>query len=1151
MAATPKVEDAAARERALDTTTSFITQAPAGSGKTGLLTQRYLRLLAQVNAPEEIVAITFTRKAAGEMQARILEALASAASDTVPTDAHEAKTWAFARAALARDAELDWQLPNNPSRLRVQTIDSLCASLARQMPLLSRFGAAPATVEDARPLYIEAARHTIAELESGEDWSEAIAHLVRHLDNRLDYLQGLIATMLARRDQWLRQVADRSHPRMERSNLEAALRRMVEEGLTETRSALLAATDLSSLRDHLLPLLHYAAANLAATDSPIAACAILDDWPAARVDRRQQWQGLATLLVTNDGQWRKKVDKRQGFPAPGDGEDAAQKALFKQRKTQMTELLQGLAEQDGLRALLAAIAKLPPHAYRDEEWETLQALFELLRLAAAQLELVFRARGQVDFSAMAQAASQALGEPEAPTDLALALDYRIQHLLVDEFQDTSFSQHELLQGLTAGWQAGDGRTLFVVGDPMQSIYRFREAEVGLFLEARKQGLGGLPLESLQLTVNFRSQAGIVDWVNARFPRVLPERERIADGAVPYAPSVAFRAPLPETAVSVYPYLGKQTAAEAEQVVRIIQTARTRHPQGTVAVLVRGRNHLVEIVAALKAARLRFRAVEIERLAHRPVIQDLLALTRALEHPADRIAWLAVLRAPWCGLSLADLHVLAGDDHALTLEERLQAWSTLGGLSEDGRQRLARVWPCLQAAVQQRQRNSLRVSVEGSWLSLGGPACVREETDLEDAEVFFQLLEHLEENASAITGAELEQQLTKLFALPDAQADDGVQLMTIHKSKGLEFDTVIVPGLGRLPRRDDAALLSCMERPREPEGSDLLLAPIKEAGADTDAIAAHLNRLTARKAKYEDGRLLYVAATRAKRFLHLLGHVEFKEQDGDPRIKTPREDTLLASLWPVLAADFQAALAQRPPSASEDAEQESILPPATPRLRLPADWQVPAAPAALSLEMPEPAPKGEALLEFSWASESARHVGTVVHQFLQHFSEAGLPDADVAGRYRGQVRQRLQASAIPEALVDAAVSRVLQALETIVSDPRGRWMLDAGHQDARSEYALSGPLYGRVQHMVMDRTFIDEQGVRWIIDYKTGSHSGGGLEEFLDREQERYARQLHGYAIMMRRMEDRPIRLGLYFPMMAAWREWGFEGGEEAPMSGDE
>ena len=132
-----EIADQDARLRALDANTSFIVQAPAGSGKTGLLTQRFIVLLAGVEAPEEITAITFTIKAAAEMRNRILQALERAGDDQAPDAAYEKQTWQLARKALARDKENGWHLLENPSRLRIQTIDSLCTSLARQMPVIT------------------------------------------------------------------------------------------------------------------------------------------------------------------------------------------------------------------------------------------------------------------------------------------------------------------------------------------------------------------------------------------------------------------------------------------------------------------------------------------------------------------------------------------------------------------------------------------------------------------------------------------------------------------------------------------------------------------------------------------------------------------------------------------------------------------------------------------------------------------------------------------------------------------------------------------------------------------------------------------------------------------------------------------------------
>ena len=181
-------------------------------------------------------------------------------------------------------------------------------------------------------------------------------------------------------------------------------------------------------------------------------------------------------------------------------------------------------------------------------------------ILAAQLSLVFRQHGMVDFSEISQQALRALGEDDAPTDLALALDYRIQHLLVDEFQDTSQSQYRLLERLTTSWQVDDGRSLFLVGDPMQSIYRFRAAEVGLFLKAQQQGIGEIPLESLQLSANFRSQAGIVEWVNHTFDSIFPANADISLGAVPYYPSHAINPANTQQAVSLHAHHDNQSQA---------------------------------------------------------------------------------------------------------------------------------------------------------------------------------------------------------------------------------------------------------------------------------------------------------------------------------------------------------------------------------------------------------------------------------------------------------------------------------------------------------------------------------------------------------------------------------------------------------------
>ncbi len=1123
--------DAAARERALDPGRSFLVQAPAGSGKTGLLTLRYLALLARVAAPEEIVAITFTRKAAAEMRERVLDALRAARDGRPAADAYQRRQRALAAAALRHAEEQGWQLLDHPARLRILTFDALCLGLVRQMPLLTGFGAPPAVQPQARPLYEAAATALLAELEGEPSIGHHVAELLRHLDNRHDRLRDLLAAMLERRDQWLRHLARRNDPRRERAALEAALRRVVEAALARLRARVPA-----GLRAELLELWRYAAACVG-DDHPIAAGRDRFDLPPATADALPQWRALRHLLLTGGGTWRKArgINRQCGFPPESGAQSASEKARRAEMKRRMIDLLDELADEQELAEALAALDDLPEPRYRDDQWQVLAALFELLRRAAGHLEVAFREAGEVDFAAVALAAVQALGEPEAPTDLALRLDYRIRHLLVDEFQDTSIQQFELLRRLTAGWTPGDGRTLFLVGDPMQSIYRFREAEVGLFLEVRRRGLGALRPEFLRLTVNFRSRGGLIDWVNRAFPRVFPAQDDEQAGAVAYSRSEAWHPAEAAPAVALLAFTADTREREPAAVVDVVQRALAEDPDGRVAVLVRGRSHLAGIAPALRAAGIRFRAVEIDRLAQRPVVQDLLSLARALLHPADRIAWLAVLRAPFCGLTRADLLVLAGDGVAGLLE-RLTDPAVQQALSAAGQAIVARVAPVLAEAVAQRGRWPLRDWVERAWLALGGPAACRSEAEREDAAACLELLQELDAGGDVDDYPALMEAAADLFAPPDSRPGIRVELMTIHKAKGLEWDTVIVPGLGRPPRGDERRLLYWDELPG-PQGADLLMGPVDRPGEDPSPIVRYLRNLEAARAAHEAQRLLYVAVTRARRRLWLSGHA-VRRKDGALR---PDRRSLLALLWPVVEDDFTAALVEAP-AAADDAHEAPADPLPDTLCRLPADWRCPAPPPGVATPAAGPELPAGPLVEFDWAGETARHVGTVVHRWLEHLGHLD-PAARAAfdiGRHRARSRHLLAEAGVAEAELDAATERVTDAVAGLLADPRGRWILSPEHRGARSEYPLSGVVDGLVRRYIIDRTFIDADGTRWIIDYKTSRHEGGDLDAFLDREVERYRPQLEQYARLFTHLEDRPIRLGLYFPLLRGWREWGFD-----------
>ncbi len=1212
---TLNVVDNDERERALDTSRSFIVRAPAGSGKTRLLIQRYLALLERVSEPEEIVAITFTRKAAAEMRQRVMDAFMSAQG----ADGADDVTQRLAAAVLARDAERGWQILSQPSRLRMQTIDSLNASITRQMPLLARFGAQPESVDDASALYREAAQELLGRVNDGDEVAADVATLLTHLDNNIAVTENLLADVLRSRDHWLRNLRQMH----ERETLEATLARV--RSLSVARVAVVFP---QRLKEETLALARIAGQNMAEVRMDIGP-STFDDmaaFPDADALALPAWLALADLLLTKEGTWRKRVDKRQGFPTSTNKEE---KLRLTEQKNRMTTLLQELADIDTelpaartVAATLHGLRDLPAAAYSENQWRVLGAIVRLLPHATAMLWRVFGQHGQCDFTEIGAAASRALGQDDAPTDLALALDYRISHLLVDEFQDTSFAQFELLEKLTRGWNEGDGRTLFLVGDPMQSIYRFREAEVSLFSRAWREGVGGVGLQPLTLRVNFRSEPGIVEWVNASFGVLMPDEENASVGAVPYSASVAFTTvehadssssdalppnPSPpggrgwptgreratvvesaslQTSVKLHVLEKKAVEAddenveptideqEAQRIVTIIASTRLEKPDALIAILVRNRGHLHEIVPALKAANIDYLAVDIDPLKTRPVVQDLISLTRALLHPADRIAWLAMLRAPWCGLTLADLTNLANGanpvDGALKPDERT-VWELLNdatrvaSMSADGQVRVANVREVVAPRVSQRRRLPLREAVESTWLALRGPACLHDENDLSDVAMLFDLLES-EAEAQASGGQlvdvdALQNRVDKLYAGKPNTKDSHdmldrppVQIMTIHKAKGLEFDTVIVPGLHRPPRRDDKKLMVWTEQPNAETGHrELLLAPVRETGAEEDVEADSIYRYVMlqerEKERQEIVRLLYVAATRAERRLHLLGAVDVKRDEDDREYAVPpRTETLLAALWPAvktqieneLAANVQQLAVVRP-----QASPDPVNHPGGP-MRLIDGQPMPAMAAALSLANATAArPSGDTTsIDFEWAGEAARHVGTVAHAFLQRIREDGIAKWD-------QARIKSAASIIERELVrhgvaaedlPVSVMRVTSALTNTLADTRGAWALQA-HTHARAEWRLTGVHEGKLANIAIDRTFVDANNVRWIIDFKTGSHEGGDVEAFLDNEQSRYRAQLDVYAAILNAMDGesqpREIRLGLYFPMLKGWREWGW------------
>ncbi|MGB2566553.1 MAG: UvrD-helicase domain-containing protein, partial [Porticoccaceae bacterium] len=393
--------DQAQRLLALDPKQSFIVSAPAGSGKTGLITQRLLRLLCVVENPEEILCITFTKKAASEMASRVQDALHQAAYQPKPTDSYQAQTWDLARAALARNTERNWGLLEMPTRLRIQTIDSFCRYIASQFALETSLGELPEPMENPEAMYQAAARAMLDCIEENSDTGTQLRVLVAHTGNDLSRCENLLADMLAKRDQWLPYIFG---VKDNRQYFQQVIEQTARDQLEELAAA------LGPIAGELIAMADFAAAHLPENKpSPLAELSGIAALPPTDLKAVAQWRTLLGLLVTQDSDPnpRKTVTKAQGFPADE-----------KQAKARMLELLSWYSNRPEVHELVVNCYHLPDADIALPQQALLDALGHLLPLLAGLLNQLFLQHNSCDYTAIMLASLQAL--EQSPEDGAVS-----------------------------------------------------------------------------------------------------------------------------------------------------------------------------------------------------------------------------------------------------------------------------------------------------------------------------------------------------------------------------------------------------------------------------------------------------------------------------------------------------------------------------------------------------------------------------------------------------------------------------------------------------------------------------------------------------------------------------------------------------------
>ena len=1071
------LKDAKQRQQAIDPTQSYIVQAPAGSGKTELLTQRFLRLLGLVNAPEQIVALTFTKKAANEMRERILAALQLAALNTPATSAHQEQTLTYAMQALARDKMLDWQLLSQPSRLRIITIDALCQRLSHAIPLQENQISFPDISATPDRHYLNAAKACLSFAIEQNDFQPAIKTLLQHVDNQQDALLALFVGLLMKRDQWLKPLY---HAKMQDKS-------DIEDGI-----AFIEHHELARFQNSITQLLWQELIDLAQRvarieNNPESTRFLLSDWNAVGELNARLAASLAALLLTTQQTLRKSFDHHVGLK-----KGICDDVIYYDLKTRSQRLLEALsATPDFLEALLR-VNELPEPYYDPEQWEVLQALFTLLPVLVAHLNLVFSEHNEVDFTAISQQALDALGDEDSPTDLALYLDNTIHHLLVDEFQDTSIQQYQLLSKLVHGWQLSDGRTLFVVGDPMQSIYRFRAAEVGLFLRAKTEGMGNVHLIPLQLCCNFRSTETIVEWVNQQFIRIFPQTDDIESGAVSFHPSTHTQSNHPFTHVMAQEFTNRTD--EADAIITRIKLELETYPSDNIAILVRSRGQLSEILMQLREQKIPFQGVEIDLLADLVHLRDVWSLTQALLMPANRLAWLAFLRSPWCGISLSDLHKLANTDKRQSIYQALSQINTITTLSEEGRVRCQFISNVLNQALSKRHQQPL-VNWIIDTLNALHMDHVLTSTAQEDLEQYWLLLDRFELDGQLTDLNEFYEQLKKLYS--KQVTPSRLQIMTIHKSKGLEFDCVILPGLSKKPPPMDKPLLRWLKLPSPQHDDLLLISPMKAAHHERCRLYDYLGKLDAQKNDYELQRLLYVATTRAKKRLYLTDSQSSAGQ---------------ASFRGLLYQEFEAPESSR-------LEADILEHPLPVLYRLPLEFyqhQPPISNAQFTTS------------SLNFNDNTPRLIGIIMHEILQWICNQHVTHPDALPFEL--IETRLRQLGLPDATLHEAQQTITIQLTQLFQCQIGQWIISP-HDNELNEYELLIEENGDVATRIIDRTFCDN-GTRWIIDFKTG-------RETTDT-QKKYHQQVNDYARILSHKYPEPIRCGLYYLASNHWDAWEFK-----------
>jgi ATP-dependent helicase/nuclease subunit A len=866
-------EDIEARNESILPTKSCLLEAGAGSGKTEQLSRKMLALIPICENPEDILGITFTKKSAMEMVIRMIKYLKLGELKNPPKETHLFETWELAKKAVAHSNSKGWDLIKNPSRLNIKTIDSLCLDILNKNVIANGFGKSVAPIDNPEQLYLSAVQ-LFVNCENDSKSAKLRRNVVAYCGNNSIRTINYLVDLLSNREQWIEELNN------------SKLSTLVEKNAKKVINF-----EAEDLQKHLTNIDNQDIQEIVSivNENKIAKEGGINTVLPLKNNKNVTY---CTLSYFCNIIYSSSSNKIKTTYSIRDG-------LNKENKTEKIRIKEIASKLIPQKDTIQRVSLLPRHNLSKIQKRNYDNIGQALLICEKNLSKIMKSDGVADFAQVTIDTLALLKNKKECHEIHG--DY--QHILIDEFQDTSSCHHELVHHLVKNWE-NTKKTLFLVGDPKQSLYLFRSAALGLFLETKVKGVNKLSLDVLQLSVNFRSYKSIVDWVNRVFSTSLPLKENANLGAASYTHTTPFSdKELPDSINHIITNDSGDKefdeAVEAEKIARTIKDNLLNVPHETNAVLIRSRSVLKKLDKAFKKYNIKYTGIDLLRLNNVQAIIDLVNLTKYIIDPDDNNALLGVLRAPYVGLKQTQLALILEEcESKLTnINTEIRCKSTTDKLCEDSNHRLKNLIDCINIYAEPNNKIKLRYYIKTIWKKLKGDEFIGDLEDV-DVECYFDLIGKVEKYNTIKDISVLDTELEKLFVQPSPDANHLVQILTLHKSKGLEFDNVFIPCMHKRSTNSNSELMVWNEC-RIGFKTIFLLDTKPEHGNNQTYMYDYIKHISKKKEILEMARLAYVGVTRAVKRLYLSYIIASTEKG----LKKPSETALLSFIWDAIYADI--------------------------------------------------------------------------------------------------------------------------------------------------------------------------------------------------------------------------------------------------------